>query len=286
MIKLIFSLTAWFIGWISSLSAIAYVTADLMGQLGNQFFIIAAASSLALDHGAAAVFPDLKTVKDYNVPLNYQHVFPKLQVSLKHPIRNYYLEKNYHYDPIPYSPDLRIRGWFQSEKYFCKYKKEILQMFAPSEQIKAYLYRKYCDLIQHPNTVSVHYRAYQKENPMNAKVYAECGLCYYEKAFGLFPNDTLFVVFSDDIPHCKELFKDLSRQFYYVEGEAHYHDLYLMSYCKHNIICNSTFSWWGAYLNRNPDKVVVAPVEWFHPSYKADTKDLIPEDWIKLSTLN
>jgi Glycosyl transferase family 11 len=262
--------------------AVTFVTADLMGQLGNQFFIIAAATSLALDHGAVAVFPDLKTVQQFNIPLNYQQVFPKIGVFLKHPIENYYLEKNFHYDPIPFAPNLRIRGWFQSEKYFSHHKNEILKLFAPTPQISTYLNEKYGYLIKHPHTVSIHYRAYRKENSFNANIYADCNLQYYEKAISLFPQDALFVVFSDDIPYCKEMFKGLPFQFHYVEGETHYHDLYLMSFCKNNIICNSTFSWWGAYLNLNPSKIVVAPFQWFHPTYKTDTQDLIPEEWLIL----
>lgn len=264
----------------TSVWSVTYVTADLMGQLGNQFFIIAAATSLAMDHGATAAFPDLKQVHAFNIPLNYQQVFSKINVDLESPIQNYYLEKNFHYDPIPFASNIKIRGWFQSERYFRHHKNEILELFAPSPQISTYLNEKYEFLINHPNTVSIHYRAYRKENPYNANVYADCNLQYFEKAISLFSSDALFVVFSDDITYCKEMFQNLPFQFYYIEGEAHYHDLYLMSFCKNNIICNSTFSWWGAYLNRNPDKKVIAPAEWFHPSYKTDTYDLIPEEWI------
>lgn len=264
-------------GWATA--SAAFVTADLMGQLGNQLFIISAATSLALDNGAEAIFPDLKTLKEFNVPANYQYVFSRLKVDLAEPIENYYQEKNFSYDPIPYAPNLKIRGWFQSEKYFRHNRNAIIKRFCPSLEIRAYLNEKYGFILEHPQTVSIHYRAYQKENPYYATVYADCGLEYYQKAISLFPADTLFVVFSDNIPWCKEMFKDLSYQFYYVEGNKHYHDLYLMSFCRHNIICNSSFSWWGAYLNRNPEKKVVAPFQWFHPSYTTDTKDMIPEEW-------
>ena len=65
------------------------------------------------------------------------------------------------------------------------------------------------------------------------------------------------------------------------DASKNYEDLRLMSQCKHNIIANSTFSWWGAWLNQNPDKIVYAPQKWFNDSSR-DTKDLIPDQWIKV----
>jgi hypothetical protein len=103
---------------------------------------------------------------------------------------------------------------------------------------------------------------------------------YYRNAIAEFSDDTRFLVFSDDIQWCKENFK--GDNFHFIEGEKDYVDLYLMSLCNNNIIANSSFSWWGAWLNNTPNKKVIAPKQWFGKAKQLNTKDLIPETWIIL----
>ena len=108
---------------------------------------------------------------------------------------------------------------------------------------------------------------------------------YYLKAVDLIKAKTSeikLLIFSDDIEWAKKHFKFPNTEF--VSGdisETHFEDLYLMSVCKHNIIANSSFSWWGAWLNENPDKIVIAPKNWFNKGPK-DTYDLYPEGWITI----
>jgi hypothetical protein len=109
------------------------------------------------------------------------------------------------------------------------------------------------------------------------------GPLYYERAIASFPDDTLFLVFSNQMARCKKQLSGNKRNFYYIEGESHYHDFYLMSLCKHNIISNSSFSWWAAYLNLNPEKKVIAPFPWLNPKCGMDFKDVIPNDWTVIS---
>ena len=88
--------------------------------------------------------------------------------------------------------------------------------------------------------------------------------------------------FSDDIEWCKSTYKD-NKDVYFSENNNPFIDLYSMSKCKDNIIVNSSFSWWGAWLNSHPDKRVVAPNKWFGEAYKCYTvKDIIPQSWIVL----
>lgn len=258
----------------------SFVTAELIGQLGNQLFIIAATVSLALDHEVKAIFPDLIEKKENNISLNYKKLFHFLPVRLPKPVRLIYKEPRFSYDPIPYLPNMMLSGYFQSEKYFSHHKKEILELFAPPAEEKDYLSSHYADILSHPMTVSVHVRFYH-EDP-EGKVYHSCGRDYYEKAMSLFPDDTLFIVFSNQMEKCKSLLSNVSKNLRFIEGEDHFCDLYLMSLCKHNIIANSTFSWWGAYLNLNPNKQVIAPKLWFNPGYISDTKDLLPDGWIQM----
>lgn len=279
----------------SILAANPYVTARLWGRFGNQLFIIAAATSLALENGVTPTFPDFAAALDpecnlkinYDLPslrTDYEKIFYHLNVAQPiEEIEFYYKEPSFTYAPIPYQPNMIIEGWFQSEKYFINHKKEIIDLFGPSPEILQYLKSKYSALIKHPKTVSIHLRNYYKENPNLERVYPTYGKDYVEKAISLFPEDSLFVVFSDQISWCKEQLAGIPRNIHFIEGEKFYHDFYLMSMCKHHIICNSTFSWWAAYLNKNPDKIVVAPQQWFSPEYNHNSSDLIPEGWITIN---
>lgn len=265
----------------SLLEAKSYVIGKLIGQLGNQMFIIAATTSLALDNGAIPVFPDLTNPSqpDFNIPHNYQKFFGHLNTknpSLKK--KRLYSEPHFHYRPIPYKKNITLSGYFQSEKYFIKNKQKIIDLFSPSPQIISYLEGKYQDIIDQPNTVSIHMRSYLKEDP-GGGYHITYGISYFQKAMSLFPEDTLFVVFSNDMDKCKKEFVNIPRNLRFIEGEDYIDDFFLMSMCKHNIISNSSFSWWAAYLNRNPEKMIVAPLPWFGPNAKLNTKDLIPDGW-------
>lgn len=259
-----------------------FVIGNLIGQLGNQLFIIAATTSLALDHGAEALFPDLvgRVDPQYNVPLNRKLLFYHLNAAKpRGKVEFKYREPHFHYSPIPFHKNMQMQGYFQSEKYFKHNKQAILTLFEPHPEILAYLETKYTDIISASNTVSIHCRSYLKDDFSQA-YYPTLPVAYFEKAIELFPEDSLFVVFSNDIEKYKREFAHINRNFRFIEGEMHIHDLYLMSLCKNNIISNSSFSWWGAYLNKNPAKIVLAPSLWFGQSMlNCNTKDLIPEDW-------
>ncbi|MDE3055870.1 MAG: alpha-1,2-fucosyltransferase [Verrucomicrobiota bacterium] len=260
-----------------------YVLCDPMGQLGNQFFQIAATVSLALDHGATPIFPSYLYEERWDMPINYEKVLSQLDVSTPDVCFDFnYVEPVYTYRAIPYQPNMTIRGWFQSEKYFRHHKAEILKLFEMPDAVKEEISAMYPHILSHPKSVAVHYRGYMLENPIHSKVYAQLTLDYYKKAVERFPADSLFVVFSDDIAWCKQTFASIPRSFVYLERGPHYRDFYLMSLCKHQIISNSSYSWWAAYLNPNPGKQVIAPRVWFAPEYKTDDRDLVPEEWRRL----
>lgn len=266
----------------SALTAVQpVVVGHLHHQLGNQFFIIAATASLAWDHDAMPVFPNLIKQKKHNTTLNYKKIFFRLNATIPEgtELGFHYYEPHHHFAPIPYQPNMQITGYFQSEKYFAHHKNEIKELFAPSDEIKNYLTNKYRDILDHPNTVAVHVRSFLEEDPKQT-TFITYGLDYYKKAMALFPPDTLFVVFSNKMKWCKRLFKKIQSNIRFIEGEKYYHDFYLMSMCKHNIVCNSSFSWWAAYLNPYEEKIVVTPKLWFNPNFEADTKDVIPSEWI------
>lgn len=261
-----------------------FVCGEVTGQFGNQLFVIAATVNLALEHNAVPVFPGLISQVDDRL-LNYQKALPHLNTAIPdgQSISTSYHEPHYYYDPIPYKDNMQICGYFQSEKYFKKHKKEIVELFAPPLEIREYLKSKYGYLIDLPNTVSVHLRSYLSHDP-EQKLYPLYGFEYFDRAMALFPDDSTFVVFSNDMTIAKKVFGEMPRHIIFIEGERHYHDFYLMSMCKHHIICNSSFSWWAAYLNPNPDKIVIAPPLWYTSGSGMDCRDLLPEEWIILQT--
>lgn len=106
-------------------------------------------------------------------------------------------------------------------------------------------------------------------------------MSYYNKAIDFLGRDKKYLIISDDIDWCKRNFKGAN--FYFVDDEDPIIDLYIQTLCDNNIISNSTFSWWGAWLNPNKDKVVVCPDPWFGKSYSNySTQDLIPEEWVQI----
>jgi hypothetical protein len=124
------------------------------------------------------------------------------------------------------------------------------------------------------------------KNPEVAKIHGSCNLDYYQRAMSLIESKVeqpIYFVFSDDIAWCKEhLISKFPMEFISGnEGDRAYWDIQLMRHCKHNIIANSSFSWWGAWLNNSPNKIVVAPINWFNHT-NSDTKDLIPNTWIRI----
>ena len=129
------------------------------------------------------------------------------------------------------------------------------------------------------NTVSLHIRRGDYVNLSDHHLLLD--ISYYKNAVNMFKNIEKVVVFSDDIEWCKENLDIKNTEF--IENETDIVDLYLMSQCTHNIIANSSFSWWGAWLNKNDNKKVIAPKKWFGPKRNdLNDKDIIPETWIRI----
>ena len=101
---------------------------------------------------------------------------------------------------------------------------------------------------------------------------------YYAEAIEKFDSYDLGFVFSDDIEWCMNLDLLNTGKFIF-SNNSNYEDMYLMSQCKGHILANSSFSWWGAWLNDDPNKEITVPKVWFGPKLSNDTKDLIPSDW-------
>lgn len=254
------------------------ITTYLQGGLGNYLFQIAVAHVHALDMGTDSVFSESKAVRIHrpisvykdNILRNVKFVSGDLGGT-----KYYEHLYGFNYHELPKESNLYLDGYYQTEKYIKHRRDEILELFSPREEDLEYIKKKYGDL---SNTCSIHIRRgdyveKQAHHPV-------CSLDYYRESITMLPEGIKFLIFSDDIPWCKNNFHGDS--FVFIENELDYIDLYIMSMCSHNIIANSTFSWWGAWLNDYEDKKVIAPKTWFGPSKNLNTEDIIPKNWIKI----
>lgn len=261
----------------------SFVEGKLAGQLGNQMFQIATTVAHALKNRALPVFPDLIHKKQYAIETNYRHVFFRLDTRTLPSQSFHYVQEEFHFKPIPFWGNMSLEGFFQSEKFFEGYRAEILHLFRPSDRILADLKHLYQDIMSHNKSVAVHVRMYKDTFP---EFHPFVKWDYILHAMNSFDPDSLFVIFSDQIEIAKKALTKLcpDKNLVFISKNPHYLDLYLMSFCKHQIISNSSFSWWGAYLNQNPDKIVIAPdtQRWFGCNYPWNTKDLLPAGWLEV----
>jgi len=187
------------------------------------------------------------------------------------------------------SPPVYVNGYFQSEKYFMDCAADIRRVF-----LKRVLMADndfwYNEIKSATVPVAIHVRRGDyTTNPETLKFHGICDTSYYEKAVSAIlakHAKAQFFIFSDDIGAAAAELGHLSDNMRFVEHNTPRiaaYDMLLMSHCRHNIIANSTYSWWGAWLNENPDKIVIAPERWFSDeAMQAQTADLIPESWIRL----
>ncbi|MHB8121806.1 MAG: alpha-1,2-fucosyltransferase [Desulfuromonadaceae bacterium] len=292
------------------------IIVKLMGGLGNQMFQYAAARSLSLRHGTALKLDlsYLESDQSGNTHRTYElghfciasEKASRLEVNtmisrgnstfLKALARTFqkkadshagYREKWCHYDPqlLTLSDNVYLEGYWQSERYFVDISEVIRKELTVTSPL-AGKNRELAEEIRTVNAVSMHVRRgdYVTDKKAGA-MHGVCNLDYYQSAVGLvvqsleYPH---FFVFSDDPEWVAENLK-LHHPVRYISnnGSMAHEDLRLMSMCKHHVIANSSFSWWGAWLSTNPDKMVIAPKRWFNdPSI--NTSDLIPSDWQQL----
>lgn len=197
-----------------------------------------------------------------------------------------YKEKSFNFDNnfLDLKGNICIDGFWQSEKYFKNISELIKKEFSLKKkisQVSKNILRK----IKIHNSVSCHVRRSDYiTNPNTNLFHGTCSIEWYIKSINYIyenVNNPKFYIFSDDINWAKKNFpKD--KNFKFISNSKYqkdFEDLYLMSNCKHNIIANSSFSWWSAWLNKNTDKIVIAPQCWFKA--KIDTSDLIPQNWIR-----
>lgn len=284
------------------------IITKLIGGLGNQMFQYAAGAALAKRQGAE-LYVDASAFAAYDRHELGLSAFgvPMLQ---EHPLRpsgrawwrgwfqaardsrgniRVYREKAFTFDPdvLDLRGDVYLDGYWQSEKYFEDCADNIRDLFtvraAPSARNLQLLAQ-----VSGERSVSVHVRRgdYVSDASANA-VHGTCDAGYYERALEhverIAGRDLAIFVFSDDPDWAQEMFGADTRALVvrHNDSRANYEDLRLMAACRHHVIANSTFSWWGAWLDRRADALVVAPRQWFRDP-RFDARDLVPSRWARL----
>jgi len=227
---------------------------------------------------------EIKRIKREHLKGLIKSLYWRFQYQKPYYKQNYVKEAGFFFDKniLHCGNNIYLDGYWQSPYYFEEIKPVLLQELIPKNDLGDIAYQ-YLKQILNSNSVSLHIRRGDYiTNPKNKEIYLEINNNYYKQAISFMNNkiDTpTYFVFSDDLHWIKENLNIENSVF--IDIERPVDSLYLMSKCKHNIITNSTFSWWGAWLNNNPEKIVVTPKEWF-VTERLKTNDLLPKNWIKI----
>jgi hypothetical protein len=260
------------------------ITTKLMGGLGNQMFQYAFAKSLSLKYDTPFQI-DLSflngsqtgcTKRKYDLDLF------NLKVNVYSGKSSNILinEPHFHYSPhliksvgdrikADKNVELLFEGYWQTPLYFNEFESEIRNSLSFKEGLDTNF--------NFANSCSLHVRRGDYVDKSHFHPLLE--ISYYKKAIDIINPTGQIYVFSDDLNWCKENLN--FREFTFIEGKSNHEDFKLMSACSNNIIANSSFSWWAAYLNKNKNKKVVAPIRWFTQDH-INTSDLIPDDWLRI----
>lgn len=293
------------------------IVVKLMGGLGNQMFQYAAGLSLALTKKTELLIDESfliaetnnlytkrnlelqcfnldikianeKDIKRFNITRSNKYI-RSLQRNFPFLFSNLYAAESgmtFQKEFFNFPKNTYLDGFWQSEKYFKNIESVLEKKFTPKETPNSEN-RDWLNKITNSESVSLHIRRGDYIiNKNSQEHHGNLILSYYNNALNEIKskhsNIEVFV-FSDDLDWCKENL-NLKFKTYFVDAnqKLNFHlDLFLMSHCKHNIIANSSFSWWGAWLNKNPEKIVIAPKKWF-ANESINTSDLLPVKWIKM----
>ena len=286
------------------------IIVNLKGGLGNQMFQYALGKSLSIKYNRILKF-DLNFYKEnldaHVTKRNFEleHFSVKADPATKQDLKfkksnrvtNFFTSNKFKiYNDLNFGGTIESNnsivyfdGFWQSELFFQDIRNLLLREFTPKISLDADN-MFWINSISRCNSISVHIRRgdYITNSSANS-FHGVCSIEYYKSAIRYIQDivdNPIFYFFSDDMTWVKENFYNGLQNYNFVEGnigENSYLDIRLMSFCKHNIVANSTFSWWGAWLNTNVDKVVIAPLMWFSDSdQNSKTKNLIPSSWVRI----
>lgn len=277
------------------------ITCNLMGGLGNQIFQIFATIAYSIKSRNKFQFLAQETLGGSSCTLRYtfwntffSSLKPFLITNL--PPVNVVRENGFTFQELPINlltgTNVLIHGYFQSEKYFKDQFEMICRLIGLEKLKQSLLDTLSLNKDDLNNTISMHFRLgdYKKLadfHPIATPKYYENALNHFKNKFPETNFSILYFCEDADVIEVQETIKNLENIFpnyKFTRGTntlSDWQQMIYMSLCRHNIIANSSFSWWGAYFNSNKEKVVCYPSVWF--GNNIDTRDLCPQEWIKLN---
>jgi hypothetical protein len=273
----------------------------LKGGLGNQMFQYSAGRHLSLKYKTDLVLnteyfsniPKGDVVRKYqldifNIDKNIKikdKISPAQKLTLKIIFKLFGEKISYNISALLLKLGFtaHLDGYFQSEKYFKDIRDTLLKEFTLTKNLGEEA-KKIKDILDKSEGVAINIRRGDYLRPDYIKLYGSPTMEYYNQAILYIKNkfeNPIFCIFSDDPEWVRKEFKIDGAIFAGNDILKDYEQMYLMSICKNNIIANSSFAWWGAWLNQNPNKVVIAPKQWT-VAKSSDELDILPENWIKI----
>ena len=285
------------------------IIVKIIGGLGNQIFQYAYAKSL--QQKGYEVKIDISAFETYKLHGGYQldkynidlpvstkeendkfcknNITSKILKKLGFDFSKKTQEKSLLFDNtrLNIEDDDYIEGYFQSEKYFKDIRDIILKQFVINQVVLGYTKEIEYKILSSQNSCSLHIRRGDFINSKNISIHGVCDVEYYINSMQYIEGkakDINYFIFSDDMEWVKESLT-IERAIYIESEEKRipHEDVYLMSLCHHNIIANSSFSWWGAWLNQNKEKIVIAPKNWYaDEKLESQSGDVVCESWVRV----
>ena len=255
----------------------------IIGRLGNQMFQYATLRGIAHNRGYDFTIPESDFEDEWNDHQLFD-VFTMPHLKNRGKVADKYLqEKQFNFDPELFDKcpdDISLYGYFHTERYFNKIADSIREDFTFKDDVIAN-----CKEVMEEVTEPIALHVRRTDYVEKSQDHPPCSLEYYQEALSKFDVKRPVVIFTDDIEWCKsqEIFQP--DRFMVSETEDNVYDMCMMTLCDDYIIANSSFSWWGAWLSRNPDPKVIAPKRWFGTNgYTAsnNTEDIVPKRWTKI----
>jgi hypothetical protein len=257
-----------------------FLTSYLMGGLGNQMFQISKSVAEGMKNNIPIFFRTTSFIPmEGNQPTNYtKNIFRNLNFD-NSKIPTFRINEqtwSYNKTNYTYTGPTELYGYYQSSKNFLNFRDEIQKLFLPTEEFKVKLKNQYPNIFE-KDSVSIHVR--RGDYLGISEVLPVLDKSYFDFCVKEFENSNIFI-FSNDKEWVK---KNLNyNNSTVVEGLDDYEELWSISLCDHNIMSNSSFSWWGSYLNLNKSKKTYVPSVWFGPNGEKNYQDIYEDGWIKI----
>jgi hypothetical protein len=281
------------------------ISIDLMGGLGNQLFQIATVIAYCIQEKTTPIFPYSETLNVGVVrPTYWNTLLKKIKkfTTLENPIFtnetlyhfSRYNEPSFNYKQIPSGlENCLFCGYFQSYKYIDNHKNTVLDITGlKDERLKISNEYSNTPFFKNVSTISVHFR--RGDYKIKQEYHPILQYEYYDKAMDMLPlnylesSNVMYFCEVEDRKEVDEIMMSLKEKYNFMEmccvdhSLSDWKQLLLMSLFQVNIIANSSFSWWAAYINNNDDKTVICPKIWFGPAMSCNTSDICPSEWIKI----